>query len=79
MPKRERSADHPFQRGRQICLYKDERYASDFIEELLILDAFGISDYAITHLTNNMMLETQFLRVDVCSEIEKLVKMELKI
>ncbi len=59
--------------------YKDERYASDFIEELLILDAFGISDYAITHLTNNIMLETQFLRVDVCSEIEKLVKMELKI
>lgn len=59
--------------------YKDERYASDFIEELLILDACGISDYSITHLTNNMMLETQFLRVDVCAEIEKLVKMELKI
>lgn len=59
--------------------YKDERYASDFIEELLILDACGISDYAITHLTNNIMLETQFLRVDICSEIERLVKMELKL
>lgn len=59
--------------------YKDERYASDFIDELLILDACGISDYSITHLMNNMMMETQFLRIDVCAEIEKLVKMELKL
>ncbi|MGX2983440.1 hypothetical protein [Helicobacter sp. 23-1045] len=59
--------------------YKDERYASDFIEELLILDACGISDYSITHLTNNIMMETQFLRVDACDEIEKLAKMELKL
>lgn len=59
--------------------YRDERYASDFIEELLILDASGISDSSITHLTNNIMLETQFLRVDVCTEIERLAKMELRI
>lgn len=59
--------------------YKDERYASDFIDELLILDACGISDYSITHLMNNMMMETQFLRINVCDEIEKMVKMELKI
>lgn len=59
--------------------YRDERYASDFIEELLILDACGISDNSITHLTNNIMLETQFLRVDVCAEIERLAKMELRI
>lgn len=59
--------------------YRDERYASDFIEELLVLDACGISDSSITHLTNNMMLETQFLRVDVCAEIERLAKMELRI
>lgn len=59
--------------------YRDERYASDFIEELLILDACGISDNSITHLTNNIMLETQFLRIDVCAEIERLAKMELRI
>ncbi len=59
--------------------YRDERYASDFIEELLILDASGISDNSITHLTNNMMLETQFMRIDVCAEIERLAKMELRI
>lgn len=59
--------------------YRDERYASDFIEELLILDASGISDSSITHLTNNMMLETQFLRLDICAEIERLAKMELRI
>ncbi|MDE6885856.1 MAG: hypothetical protein K2P17_02270 [Helicobacteraceae bacterium] len=59
--------------------YKDDRYASDFIEELLILDGCGISDSSITHLTNNIMLETQFLRIDTCEEIEKLAKMELKL
>lgn len=59
--------------------YRDELYASDFIEELLILDDSGISDSSITHLTNNMMLETQFIRVDVCAEIERLAKMELRI
>lgn len=59
--------------------YRDERYASDFIEELLVLDACGIGDNSITHLTNNIMLETQFLRVDVCAEIERLAKMELRI
>ena len=59
--------------------YRDERYASDFIEELLVLDASGISDNSISHLTNNMMLETQFIRIDVCAEIERLAKMELRI
>ena len=58
--------------------YQDSRYASDFIEELLIFDGYGISDNAITHLKNNTMLETQFIRIDVCKEIEKLTKMELK-
>lgn len=59
--------------------YRDERYASDFIEELLILDGCGISDSSITHLTNNIMLDTQFLRIDICEEIERLAKMELRI
>ncbi|RDU65506.1 hypothetical protein [Helicobacter sp. MIT 14-3879] len=59
--------------------YKDDKYASDFIEELLILDACGISDNSITYLTNNIMLDTQFLRINICDEIEKLVKMELRL
>lgn len=59
--------------------YKDDRYASDFIEELLILDGYGISDSAITYLKNNTMLETHFLRIDICEELEKLAKMELKL
>lgn len=59
--------------------YKDERYASDFIDELLILDGCGISDSVIMHLTNNIMLETHFLKIDICSELEKLAKLELKI
>ena len=57
--------------------YQDNRYASDFIDELLILDGYGISDNAISHLKNNTMLETQFIRIDVCKEVEKLTKMEL--
>lgn len=59
--------------------YKDDRYASDFIDELLILDGYGISDNTIMHLKNNTMLETHFLRIDICEEIEKLVKMELRL
>lgn len=59
--------------------YKDDKYASDFIEELLILDACDISDNAISYLTNNMMLDIQFLRINICLEIEKLAKMELKL
>ncbi len=58
--------------------YKDSRYASDFIDELLILDCYGIGDNAILHLKNNTMLETHFTRIDICQEIENLIKMELK-
>lgn len=58
--------------------YQDSRYASDFIDELLIFDGYGISDNAKSHLKNNTMLETQFIRIDVCKEIEKLTKMELQ-
>ncbi|RAX54954.1 hypothetical protein CCY99_02085 [Helicobacter sp. 16-1353] len=59
--------------------YKDDRYASDFIDELLILDGYGINDNALIHLKNNTMMETHFLRIDICEEIEKLVKLELKL
>lgn len=59
--------------------YKDDRYSSDFIDELFVLDAYGITDNTITHLNNNTMLDTHFVRIDVCEEIEKLVKMELKL
>ena len=58
--------------------YQDSRYASDFIDELLILDGYGISDNAISHLKNNTMLETHFIRIDICQEIENLIKMEVK-
>ena len=57
--------------------YQDSRYASDFIDELLILDGYGISDNAISHLKSNTMLEIQLVQIDICKEIEKLVKMEL--
>lgn len=58
--------------------YKDSRYASDFIDELLILDGYGISDNIISHLKNNIMLETHFIYIDICQEIENLIKMEIK-
>lgn len=57
--------------------YKDDRYSSDFIDELLLLDGYGINDSAITYLKNNTMIETHYLRIDICEEIEKLAKMEL--
>lgn len=59
--------------------YKDDKYSSDFIDELFILDGYGISDNTIAHLNNNTMLDIHFSRFDMCEELEKLVKMELKL
>lgn len=59
--------------------YNDERYESDFIDELLILDGYGISDNTISHLKTNIMIDVRLLQVDFCEEVLKLSKMELKL
>ena len=59
--------------------YNDDRYAGDFVEELLILDSYGISDNVISYLRDNIMIDIQFLQVDICEEILKLSKMELNL
>lgn len=59
--------------------YNDDRYASDFIEEILIFDTYGVSDNAVTYITNNMMLDIRFIQINICLEIEKLAKMELNL
>lgn len=62
-----------------INFYKDDRYASDFIEEILVFDTYGISDNAMAHIANNMMLDVEFISINICLEIEKLAKMELNL
>ena len=59
--------------------YNDTRYEGDFIEELLILDSYGISDNIISHLKSHIMLDVRLLQIDFCEEILKLSKMELRL
>lgn len=59
--------------------YNDTRYKSDFIEELLILDGYGISDNIISQLKKHIMLDVRLLQIDFCEEILKLSKLELKL
>lgn len=68
----------------QISLERSDQIAYhffiDFPKFKPLLRSKSISCVDITQfLWDNIMLETQFLRVDVCTEIERLAKMELRI
>ncbi|PAF41192.1 hypothetical protein BKH45_07905 [Helicobacter sp. 11S03491-1] len=58
--------------------YSNELYESKFIEEIVILDAYGISDGALNYLGENTMIETSKISVCIVDELVGLSKIEFK-
>ncbi|PAF50512.1 hypothetical protein [Helicobacter sp. 13S00477-4] len=57
--------------------YSNELYDSKFIDRIVILDAYGISNAALEHLKENLMIETNKISVSIPDELVALSKIEL--
>lgn len=49
--------------------YSNELHESKFIEEIVILDAYGISDEAVAYLEGQTMIETRKINVNIVDEL----------
>ena len=58
--------------------YKDERYNSEFIENVYIADAFGVSKDLKTYLEEEMFLSVYIRNIYLVKELCSVTKMELK-
>lgn len=58
--------------------YKNDVYASDFIDEIVILDTYGISSSALTYLKNTLLIEVKTILLDVTSLLVDLAQSELR-
>ncbi|MDO7252313.1 hypothetical protein [Helicobacter cappadocius] len=58
--------------------YSNDLYDSKFIEEFVILDAYGMSDGALNYLKDKMMIQTQKISFSIVDELVELSKIEFK-
>ncbi|WP_321777589.1 hypothetical protein [Sulfurimonas sp.] len=58
--------------------YKDERYKSEFVQDIYIADGVGVSGDLKRYLEEEMFLNVFVRHLDLCSEISELAKAELK-
>lgn len=56
--------------------YSNESYESKFIEGIVILDAYGISDEAVAYLEGQTMIETRKINISIVDELIELSKIE---
>ncbi|RDU60081.1 hypothetical protein CQA44_10870 [Helicobacter sp. MIT 14-3879] len=64
----------------QSCLrdfYQNTLYDSDFIEEIVIFDCYGISSQAIHNIRSNLMIDITLITTDLPKEIVNLAQIEL--
>jgi hypothetical protein len=59
--------------------YKSEKYDSQFIENVYIADAVGISQELKRYLEEEMFLNVYVRNIDLCAEVTEITKMELNI
>ncbi|QOY52454.1 hypothetical protein [Candidatus Sulfurimonas baltica] len=58
--------------------YKDNTYNSDFIENIFIADAAGVSKDLKKYLEEEMFLSVVIRKIDLCVEVCEMAKMELQ-
>ena len=58
--------------------YEDERYNSEFIENIYIADSIGVSGDLKSYLEEEIFLNVYIRQIDLGSEISKLAQVELK-
>ncbi|WP_324171296.1 hypothetical protein [Sulfurimonas sp.] len=57
--------------------YKDEKYKSEFVQDIYIADAIGVSGDLKRYLEEEMFLNVFVRHLDLCSELVQLTKAEL--
>lgn len=57
--------------------YHNSLYNGDFIEEIVIFDAYGISSQAIDNIRSNIMIDLSVVAIDLPKEIANLAQIEL--
>ncbi|MGP1580283.1 MAG: hypothetical protein ACTTH5_04605 [Wolinella sp.] len=57
--------------------YKNEIYESDFIDEIIILDTYGISSAALAHLKNTLLIDVRSIPLEMTATIIALAEAEL--
>lgn len=56
--------------------YSNDLYRSDFLEKIVILDTYGISPQALTHIKNTLLLDVELKRVNLTKVLIELMQRE---
>lgn len=56
--------------------YSNDLYRSDFLEKIVILDTYGISPQALTHIKNTLLLDVELKRVNLTKILIELMQRE---
>lgn len=57
--------------------YQNSLYESDFIEEIVLFDCYGISHQAIDNIRSNLMIDFSHVGLDLLKELTNLIQIEL--
>ncbi|MDE7235155.1 MAG: hypothetical protein K2N45_00820, partial [Helicobacter japonicus] len=58
--------------------YSNPIYNAQFIESIIILDTYGMTEQAIEHIRNALMLNLEVRPLDIPDALIKLAQQELK-
>lgn len=57
--------------------YNNSLYDSDFIEEIVLFDCYGISTQAVDNIRSNLMIDLSLVSIDLLKEITNVIQVEL--
>ena len=57
--------------------YNNSLYDSDFIEEIVFFDCYGISPQAVDNIRSNLMIDLSLVNLDLLKELTNIIQIEL--
>lgn len=57
--------------------YHNSLYDSDFIEEIVLFDCYGISPQAMDNIRSNLMMDLSLVSIDLLKELTNIIQIEL--
>ncbi len=57
--------------------YHNSLYESDFIEEIVFFDCYGISSQAVDNIRSNLMIDFSLVKLDLLKELTNIIQIEL--
>lgn len=57
--------------------YNNSLYESDFIDEIVLFDCYGISAQAVDNIRSNLMIDLSLVSIDLLKELTNVIQIEL--